>query len=363
MREALRIDPDIRRARTLPSWVYTDPEVFCVQRERVFVPSWQLAAHSGALTAPGHLHPFTLLEGCLDEPLVFTRDERDQLHCLSNVCTHRGNLVCEAAGKAQVLRCRYHGRRFDLAGGFLSMPEFEGVEGFPSPADDLPRVELGVWNDFLFVSLRPALALDELLAPVTARCEWMPFDKAVLDPSRSRDYSVRAHWALYCENYLEGFHIPYVHHDLAAAIDYGSYRTELFTWSNVQIGAARSGEDCFTLPRSSPDHGQKVAAYYFWLFPNTMFNIYPWGVSVNIVKPLEIERTRVTFLAYVWDPERLDRGAGAALDPVEREDEAVVEAVQRGIRSRLYTRGRYSPERELGVHQFHRLLAECLEPA
>lgn len=53
-------------------------------------------------------------------------------------------------------------------------------------------------------------------------------------------------------------------------------------------------------------------------------------------------------------------GAGADLHAVEMEDEAVVEAVQRGVRSRLYGGGRYSPTRESGVHHFHRLLAELV---
>jgi choline monooxygenase len=83
-------------------------------------------------------------------------------------------------------------------------------------------------------------------------------------------------------------------------------------------------------------------------------------MSVNVVRPLSLDRTRVSFLAYVWDSTRLDRGAGAGLDRVEREDEAVVESVQRGVRSRLYHRGRYSPKREQGVHHFHRLLERCL---
>jgi len=91
-----------------------------------------------------------------------------------------------------------------------------------------------------------------------------------------------------------------------------------------------------------------------------MLNFYPWGISVNIVRPLAPDRTKVSFLSYVWDPTLLDRGASAGLDRVEREDEAIVEAVQRGVRSRLYDRGRYSPARETGVHHFHRLLAEFM---
>jgi choline monooxygenase len=165
---------------------------------------------------------------------------------------------------------------------------------------------------------------------------------------------------LYCDNYLEGFHIPFVHAALSTALDYGQYRTETFRWSSLQLGIASEGEDAFEPPASSPDHGRRVAAYYWFLFPNTMFNFYPWGVSINVVRPLAVDRTKVSFLSYVWDARRLDRGAGAALDGFEREDEAIVEAVQRGTRSRYYDRGRYSPTREQGVHHFHRLLAERL---
>ena len=91
-----------------------------------------------------------------------------------------------------------------------------------------------------------------------------------------------------------------------------------------------------------------------------MFNVYPWGISVNVVVPLAVDRTRVSFLPFVWDESKREQGAGGGLDRVEREDEAIVEAVQRGVRSRLYDRGRYSPTREGGVHHFHRLLAEFM---
>jgi choline monooxygenase len=354
------VDDDIRRASTLPAWIYSDPEAYARARERVFVRSWQLVGDTDRLRAPGQVCPVTLLEGCVDEPLLLTRDREDRLHCLSNVCTHRGNLVAESEGVEQQLRCRYHGRRFGLDGRFQSMPEFEQAEGFPSARDDLPRVESGTWEKFQFASLAPPCTLDDLVREMRARCAWMPVGEAIFDPARSREYLVDANWALYCDNYLEGFHLPFVHAGLSTTIDYGSYRTELFPWASLQLGEATEGEAAFEPPRSSPDHGRRIAAYYWWLYPNTMFNLYPWGVSVNVVKPLAVDRTRVSFQSYVWDAGKLGRGAGAALDRVEREDEVIVEAVQRGVRSRLYERGRYSPTREQGVHHFHRLLARAL---
>ena len=354
------IDPDIRVARTLPARVYSDPDLFRAQRDRVFARTWQYAGHDDLVKVAGQVYPFTLLPGALDEPLVLTRDQNDRLHCLSNVCTHRGTLVVEGAGHEPQLRCRYHGRRFTLDGRFHSMPEFEGTKDFPSPADDLPQVGLGTWERFLMVSLTPAMTFEEAVAPMRARLAGLPFDALVYDAAGARDYLVNANWALYVDNYLEGFHIPYVHSSLSATLDYGEYAVELDRYLVLQLGIAKSDQADFALPRSHRDHGRPIAAYYFWIFPTTMFNVYPWGVSVNVVTPLAVDRTRVSFLPFVWDEARREIGAGAGLDRVEREDEAIVEAVQRGVRSRLYERGRYSATREGGVHHFHRLLAEFM---
>jgi choline monooxygenase len=356
------IDPAISRAATLPGEVYADRRWLELARERVFCRAWHLVGDADQIREAGQCLPVTLLPGFLDEPLLLTRGRDDRVHFLSNVCTHRGALVCEEAAVQVSLRCRYHGRRFGLDGRFLSMPEFEGVDGFPSSADDLPRVASATLGKLLFASLDPAFPFEELVEEMTARVGWLPIDAAVLDPTRSRDYYVPANWALYCDNYLEGLHIPFVHAALLSALDFDAYRTEVYRWSSVQVGAASGDDATFAPPPSSPDHGRRIAAYYWWLFPATMINVYPWGLSINLVQPLAPDRTRVAYRTYVWEPGLLGSGASADLDRVEREDEAVVQSVQRGVRSRLYRRGRYSQKREEGVHHFHRLLTRFLAP-
>ncbi|MEO5510805.1 MAG: SRPBCC family protein [Longimicrobiales bacterium] len=359
--EKIRIDSDIRRAATLPARVYHDPAIYAEQKERVFARTWQLAGDATRLRTSGRVLPFTLLEGCLDEPLVWTCDEDAKVHCLSNVCTHRGTLVVEGEGHQSMLRCRYHGRRFHLDGRFLSMPEFENVENFPTPADDLPRVGMAQWGPLLFAAINPAFTFDEWFAPIRERVGFLPFDQYVLDPTESRDYHIEANWALYCDNFLEEFHIPYVHKaSLGGKLDYDSYRTELFDYSNVQLGVAGTGEPAFDLPEGHPDAGTRMAAYYFWLFPNLMLNFYPWGLSVNIVYPMGPTRSKVSFLRYTVPGAPAPTGAGGDLHRVEMEDEEVVEAVQRGVKSRLYDRGRFSPRREVGTHHFHTILARFL---
>jgi choline monooxygenase len=191
------------------------------------------------------------------------------------------------------------------------------------------------------------------------RVGFLPLDEMVYDPATSRDYLIAANWALYCDNFLEEFHLPYVHATLSDALDYSTYRTETFDWCSLQLGTTKHAKEAFELPTGHPDEGTLVAAYYWWLFPNLMLNFYPWGLSLNLVQPLGPERTRVSFLSYVLDPAKRASGAGSDLHRVEMEDEEVVEAVQQGVKSRLYDRGRYSPRREVGTHHFHGLLSRA----
>ena len=356
----VEIDSDIRASHTLPARVYSDPGYYALQQDLVFAKSWQFAADAERVKAPGHVLPFTLLDGCLNEPLVLVSDNDAQLRCMSNVCTHRGALVVEGEGHLKSLRCRYHGRRFALDGSFVSMPEFEDTKDFPTAADCLPKLTLEKWGPLLFTSIDPATPFSEWMAPINERLSWMPLDEFRRDAKTSRDYLIGANWALYCDNYLEEFHIPYVHAGLSEQLDYNSYYTGLSPHASLQMGIAREGEPVFDLPKDHSDYGKRVAAFYFWLFPNTMLNFYPWGLSMNIVSPLGPARTRVSFISYVWNEELREQGVGADLHKVEMEDEEVVESVQRGVSSRLYDRGRFSARREVGTHHFHHLLAQSM---
>ncbi|MDP9079511.1 MAG: aromatic ring-hydroxylating dioxygenase subunit alpha [Bacteroidota bacterium] len=355
------VDPDIAKAKTLNADFYTSREVFEQCREKIFTPSWQFIGSDKLLKNGENAYPFTLLEGYLDEPLLLTADKAGNTNVLSNVCTHRGNLVVDKACKINNLRCRYHGRMFNLDGKFLSMPEFKEVENFPAEEDNLPKLELFKWGNLLFITMDNKYPKELFFRDMMERVSWMPLNEFKFKPGLSRVFNVKANWALYCENYLEGFHIPFVHAGLNAVIDFGEYATELFfPYSSLQLGLAKTADDCFDLPESSPDYGKNLAAYYFWVFPNMMFNFYPWGLSVNVVEPVAVDECRVKFFSYMWNDSKLDKGAGAGLDKVEQEDEEIVENVQRGVKSRFYKHGRYSVTREQGTHHFHRILSEFM---
>ncbi|GIV37916.1 MAG: choline monooxygenase [Cyclobacteriaceae bacterium] len=354
------VSADISRAHTLHADFYTRQEFFESAKEKIFAHTWQFLHTTESLKEPGSVMPVTLLPDFLNEPLVITLDRQENLHVLSNVCTHRGALIASKPCTLHELRCPYHGRRFDLTGKFLSMPEFKEVQNFPTEADNLHELPAFVTGNLVFTILQPKIEANLFFGDMLQRMHWFNWQALKYRPDLSKDYEVKAHWALYCENYLEGFHIPFVHASLNRVIDFSEYRTELFAYSSLQLGIARANEIAFDLPPSSADYGKRVAGYYFFVFPNMMFNFYPWGLSLNIVKPVTPQKTIVSFLTFISDDRKYNQGAGSGLHQVELEDEAVVESVQQGIRSRFYSTGRYSVKHEKGTHHFHRLIASFL---
>ena len=161
------------------------------------------------------------------------------------------------------------------------MPEFEETEGFPAPSDDLPRLALHEWGPLFFTSLDPACDFEEWIRPVRERVDWLRPERFRLHEAHSTDYLIQASWAMYCDNYLEGFHVPYVHAaSLGDKLDYEGYHTELFDWSNVQIGVARAGEPAFDLGPLVRDRLATVVAE---------------------TRPQAVVRRRVTWLADALD--------------------------------------------------------------
>ena len=349
------IDEDISRALTLHSDYYTNIEIF--EKIKIsFSNHWHFAVHSSEFDDV-NIIPLERMGDIINEELIITKDEN--YNCISNVCTHRAMLLVDEKCKKSRIQCPYHGRTFNLKGQLKNMPKFENVKNFPSNKDNLDKFELKNWKNLLFVN-NSQQNFDEFIKFLENRIGWMDIEKFKYDSSKDRTHNIKANWALYVDNYLEGFHIPFVHGDLNNVIENDSYKTELFSNGVLQIGYAKPGQVCFDLPKESSDYGNNIAAYYFWIYPNMMFNFYPWGLSVNVVVPVDSSNSKIIYRGYVNNPDLISKGAGGDLDKVEEEDQYVVESVQRGVRSQSYERGRYSPEKETGVHHFHRLLLKNL---
>jgi len=349
------VDERLASPPTLPAPVYTDPALLTREKIGVFGASWQLVGRAEQVARPGDF--FTARVA--DEEILVVRGEDETLRALSNVCRHRAGPVAAGAGSRRALKCGYHGWTYGLDGRLLATPEFEGVEDFHREDVRLPEFAVATWIGLVFVNLDArAAAFDATLDGLHLRLEGQGLGSMRL--AHRRDWTLDCNWKVYVDNYLEGYHIPIVHPGLMKELDYGAYRTETFRNHVLQISPIEL--EGGRLRAEGPD-GE---AAYWWIWPNLMLNVYSDNFSTNLIIPLSPERTLTIFEWFFPNPE--GPGARAKVeetvafsDEIQREDIAICEAVQRGLRSRTYVRGRYSRKRESGVHHFHRLWSAAME--
>jgi choline monooxygenase len=339
---------DLARARALPPRHYVGAEMLALDQERVFARSWQLVAHRGELAGAGD-HVVAEVAGA---PVLVVRGGDGELRAFANVCRHRAGPIALCSGRgARALHCKYHGWTYDLEGRLRHAPEMGGAADFSVEDIRLPQFRAGEWQGLVFVALdADTPPLDEVYGGIAGRIA--PIDLAVMDFVRRDVYELRCNWKVYVDNFLEGYHLPYVHPGLSKVLDYRVYTTELFRWHSLQHSPLRANDGIY---------GDGEAFYYF-VYPNVMLNIMPGRLQANRIMPLGPDRCRVEFeYFYAPDPAtraRIDRDREFS-DEIQQEDIAICEAVQRGLASGYYEPGRLCPRREAGLWHFHTLLRQA----
>jgi len=355
---AIQIDSDIARAWSIPAPFYTDPGVFAQERERVFARTWQVVGHRGQLATPGDFFTTELL----GEPLLLVRGAQGELRGFYNVCRHRAGPPAEGCGSRKLFRCGYHGWTYGLDGSLISAPEFEGQPGFDAKEFALAPVRAEEWFNLIFVNLDlGAEPLVKSLGQLPAQVERFSFVGMKLFERRT--YDMKCNWKTYVDNYLEGYHLPSVHPGLNRELDYNAYTVEPYDRHVRQFSPIRGAQPGDATPRRYQEAHENLTTDYFWIFPNWMLNCYPDNVSLNIVVPVDAERSLAIFEWYL--PEKdLDSAAAKASvefsDQIQIEDVGICETVQKNLHSRSYQRGRYSIKQEVGVHAFHRMYADVM---
>ncbi len=353
---AIQIDSDISCAWSIPALFYTDPEAFAQEKERIFARTWQVVGHRGQLAKPGDFFTTDLL----GEPLLLVRGTQGELRGFYNVCRHRAGPPAEGCGSRKLFRCGYHGWTYGLDGLLISAPEFEGQPGFDAKEFSLSQVRTEEWFDLIFVNLDPAAEpLFKSLRQLPAQVERFGFVGMKLFERRT--YAMKCNWKTYVDNYLEGYHLPSVHPGLNRELDYNAYTVEPHARHVRQFSPIRGAQPGDATARRYQGAREDLTTDYFWVFPNWMINCYPDNVSLNIVVPVDAERSLAIFEWYLLEKDMSSATARASVefsDQIQIEDVGICEIVQKNLGSRSFQRGRYSIKQETGVHAFHRMYAE-----
>ena len=138
----------LSKARQVPGYIYTSPEVFELEKQEIFLKDWLCVGRVEEIGMPGDYLTFRLA----GEPLVVARDEQGDINAFANVCRHRGVEVAQGQGNLKEFSCPYHGWTYNLKGELLGAPFIKGVEGFDPKSCRLKPVKVDTWGGFLFVN-------------------------------------------------------------------------------------------------------------------------------------------------------------------------------------------------------------------
>ncbi|WP_028102872.1 aromatic ring-hydroxylating oxygenase subunit alpha [Pseudoduganella violaceinigra] len=344
LQEHYRIEP-LEQAHALHAGFYTGMHWLDFEQREVFGKSWQLAAHAGDLQHPGD-HVTADIAG---KPIIIICQQDGSLQAFFNVCRHRAGPLATCNGKgARALHCKYHGWTYELDGGLRAATEMQDAAGFDKSAIRLPRVQVRAWQGLVFVALDIATPpFEQVFAGIGERIAVAGLPQMRF--AKRDTYQLACNWKVYIDNFLEGYHLPFVHPGLSKVLDYRAYDTELAQWHSLQHSPLRNNDGIY---------GDGNAWYYF-IYPNIMLNITPGRLQTNRVLPQGDGHCIVEFDYYYTDEPQVQarvQAEQAFSDEIQAEDIAICEHVQQGLASGSYSAGRLNPRRESGVWHFQNLL-------
>ncbi len=389
-----------RPGHSLEAAFYTGEDIFRADMEFIFARHWVFVGQEPDVPEPGDVMALHIGEA----PILVVRDDDNEVRAFHNVCRHRGaQLVAEGKGQVGNLVCRYHTWTYGLDGRLL-FADHMGTDFDPS-CRGLRPIALRSVAGLLFVCLAddPPGDIDDLAAAM----------EPYLLPHRIRDTRVakqidlveQGNWKLALENNRECYHCAANHPELtvplfaygfgfapdslddserAMAARYDGMVEDLHgRWEGDGLPSRRIEKltgratgfrtERLPLDRAGESHTAdtriacrrlmgnftqaRLGGLSFWTQPNSWHHFMSDHAVTFRVLPLGPDRTmlRTTWLVHKdavegvdYDPANLT----AVWDATNRQDAALVEMTQAGVRSPAYEPGPYSPHTEGLVEQF-----------
>lgn len=324
----------------LPQGAYSEDTYWRAEAERLWGHTWVHVAGGFELPAPGDCRPVDVA----GLPVLLVRRRDGTIAAFHNVCRHRGARLVRKAGNAKaVITCPYHGWAFGLDGALRSTPYWDTAEGtapegFDAADFGLKPVRCHVWCDQVFVCLdEDAADFESHAAALIAR--WSHADLSLLRYAGSMTYEVAANWKLVIENYLDAYHLPFLHPQLGpvetarrfVVLDEGALVGINYVSGAADKNKGDSGFQVFPGFTAQQLASQDIAL----LFANTLFEFVPEHIMFFRVDPLGPALTRETLAFYYLgeDATRSDlapqrQAAFDAWDRINRQDFPTLEDLQ-----------------------------------
>ncbi|AZK96236.1 diguanylate cyclase [Streptomyces tsukubensis] len=354
---------DLAPQLSLPPRAFTSPELYELERTRVFGRSWVLIAHRDDLAEPNSYVSVDVA----GEQVVVTRDADGVLHGLSPICRHRMMPLVEpgTAGTAESFTCRYHLWRYGLDGRLIGATHMRKNPDFDPARCRLPAFAVEEWHGFVYVNLDATAApLTPQLARISADLTNYRLDDMAQLGSWSEEWA--CNWKVAVENAHENYHVMGFHPETLQPSTPGGSDTDVRVdspWALRLLIPFAQPVETYALPLTAEE---KAHMYGFFVFPGASLAAAGEMIIWLSLIPQTIDRTLVRGGILVpraalegGDLDEMRRQAESYAGMINREDRDGLEAVQRGVGSRFAGRGHLSPK-EPGVVAFYQSLARAL---
>jgi len=371
----------IENAIALPAQAYTSSEFYHWEVQHIFKKQWLCVGHSSQVPKTGDYINLDLL----DEPITIVRGKDNQIRVLSRVCAHRGMDIMpegfkhSAQGNRRSFLCPYHHWSYSLDGTLIGAPEMHYSQRFQKEKTCLPEFRSEVWQGFIFITF------DAELEPVSTHyAQLLPYverwSMADLEMVANLKWDCQFNWKILVENFMEPYHHLGTHHKT-----FEPMMPAAGTWAEPELAngivchlpLAKSIVEQIKLGQSPtvfkppkdllPDDYYEYAVYLGT--PNFLLFVGPDRVYWYLLLPnCEGEMTLHTTLLVtpeskeVSDFDQILEQETAALKRFHLEDVEVCTAVQRGLRSSVYSPGSLG-HLEMPVWLFQQYLARQIQAA
>ncbi len=354
---------DPAASMSLRAEAYTDQHWFDVDQRSIIARSWQWVCDVEQVRDPGQYVAIDIA----GNPIVVVRDRDGQLRAFYNVCRHRAHELVSGSGSVRSLVCPYHAWTFDLTGQLTAARHTDDLVDFDKSTICLLSVQVEEFGGFVYVNLDPSAAsLREQSGSLGAEIQQKAPDVADLTFARRLTFSIASNWKNVIDNFLECYHCHIAHRDFVSLVDMSTYKvTTHGIYSSHMARAGTTSNSAYQVDGATvTDHA------VWWLWPNTCLLRYPGRGNMMVLRviPDGPDRTLETLDVFLETSEPNDAELDAIhyMDEVlQVEDIAIVESVQRGMRTPAFEQGRLVVDRagsgtsEHALHHFHGLVLDA----
>jgi len=350
-------------AVSLPASAYSDPAVFERERAAIFDRAWLCVGREDDVARPGEW----LQAPLTPEGILVVRGADLELRAFYNVCRHRATRLLDGScGRAQEIRCPYHGWVYEISGALREMPH--APPGFGRASSGLSPLRVAVWQGFVFVT--EGGSIPDLVTYLGTVPPWL-VETSLAQAKRAHraEYEVAANWKLLVQNFQESHHFSRVHPALEkltpnaraeSLLSEGPWLGGTMTFDSGVETVSRSGTRNGRPFLAAPGYRRQVSDAM--LFPTLLTSLQPDYLLTYRLHPLTPTRTHVIAETFVH-PAALGSSFDATdlvsfWEVVNAEDRAICERQQAGIGSRGYRPSRYATVEE-GVHAFDTWVARA----